>query len=42
MTWFYGRKGLHRNPAANEPQPVLVRTQTDDLGEAGLLTNASY
>ncbi|GLP64837.1 hypothetical protein TUSST3_14570 [Streptomyces sp. TUS-ST3] len=42
MTWLYDRKGLHRNPAANEPQPVLVRTQTDDPGEAGLLTNVRY
>jgi hypothetical protein len=29
-TRFYDRKGLHRNPAGKEPQPVLTRTQTDD------------
>jgi hypothetical protein len=27
---LYDRKGLHRNPADKEPQPVLARTQTDD------------
>ncbi|BBC38647.1 hypothetical protein SGFS_099410 [Streptomyces graminofaciens] len=30
VTRFYDRKGLHRNPADKEPQPVLARTQTDD------------
>lgn len=30
VTRFSDRKGLHRNPADMEPQPVLARTQTDD------------
>ncbi|MGP4052905.1 hypothetical protein [Streptomyces sp. 2A115] len=30
VTRFSDRKGLHRNPADKEPQPVLARTQTDD------------
>ncbi|WP_329280324.1 hypothetical protein [Streptomyces sp. NBC_01451] len=30
LTRFYDRKGLHRIPADEEPQPVLARTQTDD------------